>query len=201
MSVPSSELGPPPPLASECVPPPRNQRVGHSPAREGVGGGPIWTTEEKAYHSVYSVDPVIFWWTLKLIRIPRLLVCLLLRWLFQGLGGCLFYPVVAVFWKHWFYSFIILLDPKSPAAVCRVGCAVFTTFFIRFQTNLSEYGSYSLHIRMFRYIRNHHLFASFAHISFTLFAQIPLQIFNLMQNKYMLSEYSRQSEYSINIFS
>jgi hypothetical protein len=35
-------------------------------------------------------------------------------------------------------------------------------FFTRFEANLSEYGSYSLHIRMFRYIRKHHLFVSFA---------------------------------------
>jgi hypothetical protein len=38
-------------------------------------------------------------------------------------------------------------------------------FFIRFEVNLSEYGSYSLHIRMFRYIHKHHLFASFASCS------------------------------------
>jgi hypothetical protein len=47
-----------------------------------------------------------------------------------------------------------------------VGCAVFATgFFMRFEANLSEYGSYSLHIRMFRYIRKHYLFASFASYS------------------------------------
>jgi len=38
-------------------------------------------------------------------------------------------------------------------------------FFIRFEPNLSEYGYYLLHIRMFRYIRRHHLFASFASYS------------------------------------
>jgi hypothetical protein len=38
-------------------------------------------------------------------------------------------------------------------------------FFIRFEANLSEYGSYSLHICIFRYIRKHHLFASFASYS------------------------------------
>jgi hypothetical protein len=38
-------------------------------------------------------------------------------------------------------------------------------FFIRFEANLSEHGSYSLHIRMLRYIRKHHLFASFASYS------------------------------------
>jgi hypothetical protein len=38
-------------------------------------------------------------------------------------------------------------------------------FFIRLEANLSEYGSYSLHIRMFRYIRKQHLFAPFASYS------------------------------------
>jgi hypothetical protein len=38
-------------------------------------------------------------------------------------------------------------------------------FFIRFESNLSEYGFYSLYIRMFWYIRKHHLFASFASYS------------------------------------
>ncbi len=43
----------------------------------------------------------------------------------------------------------------------RVGCAVFTTFFLnRFEANLSEDGL--LHNRKFRYICKHHLFASFA---------------------------------------
>ncbi len=46
-----------------------------------------------------------------------------------------------------------------------IGCAVFATFFIRFEASLSEYGSYSLYIRMFRYIHQHHLFASFASYS------------------------------------
>ncbi len=35
-------------------------------------------------------------------------------------------------------------------------------FFIRFEANLSEYGSYSVHIRMFLYIHKYQLFASFA---------------------------------------
>jgi hypothetical protein len=38
-------------------------------------------------------------------------------------------------------------------------------FFIRFEANLSEFGSYSLHIRMFQYIRRHHLFAYVASYS------------------------------------
>jgi hypothetical protein len=48
---------------------------------------------------------------------------------------------------------------------CQLGCAVFATFFIRFKANLGEYGSYSLHICMLRYIRKHHFFASFASYS------------------------------------
>jgi len=31
----------------------------------------------------------------------------------------------------------------------RLGCAIFATFFIPFEANLSKYGSSSLHIRMF----------------------------------------------------
>ena len=50
-------------------------------------------------------------------------------------------------------------------------------FFIRFKANLSEYGSYSLHIRMFRYIRKHHLFALFAYIRFKIFASFRSEIF------------------------
>jgi hypothetical protein len=70
------------------------------------------------------------------------------------------------------------------------GCAVFATFFIHFEANLSEYGSYSLHIRMFRYLRQHHLSASFAsyslqnirtnsqgNIYFHIQANIRLQVF------------------------
>jgi hypothetical protein len=70
----------------------------------------------------------------------------------------------------------------------RVGCAVFATFFIHFQANLSRYEYYTLHIYMFRYIRKHHLFASFAHIYFKIFTRISMQIFDLMQKKYMLKQ-------------
>jgi hypothetical protein len=48
---------------------------------------------------------------------------------------------------------------------------------------------------MFRYIRIHHLFASIASN-----AQIFIQIFNLMQNKYMLKRYSLQSKYLLQHF-
>jgi hypothetical protein len=80
------------------------------------------------------------------------------------------------------------------------GCAVFATFFIRFEVNPTEYGSYSLH---FRYIRKHHLFASFTSycILFKIFTQICIQIFNLMQINTCCSDYSlqrkiRQSKFS-----
>ncbi len=46
-----------------------------------------------------------------------------------------------------------------------LGCAVFAPFLIRFETLQSKYGSYSLHIHMFQYIRRHHLFASFSSYS------------------------------------
>ncbi len=42
------------------------------------------------------------------------------------------------------------------------GCAVFATFCIRFEANLSDYGSNLPYICMFRYILKDHLFASFA---------------------------------------
>ncbi len=89
--------------------------------------------------------------------------------------------------------------PVSPAAApgtaaccpCKiqpvrlVGCAVFATFFIRFEANLSEYGSYKFHIRMFWYIRQH-----YSHhwllICFKIFV--------------CWSEYSNHSEYSLSHF-
>jgi hypothetical protein len=51
-----------------------------------------------------------------------------------------------------------------PVACIQLGCAVFAAFFIRFEANLSEYGSYSLHMRMFRYIRNYTIYS--LHIRF-----------------------------------
>ncbi len=51
MSVPTSELGPPPPTchstASKCVPPPTTKGGGHSPAEEGVGGSQFIRLEKK----------------------------------------------------------------------------------------------------------------------------------------------------------
>jgi hypothetical protein len=52
-------------------------------------------------------------------------------------------------------------------------------FFIRFKANLSKYGSCSLHIRMFRYIRKHHVLASFASYSLQ-------NILNRFANKYLI---------------
>ncbi len=49
------------------------------------------------------------------------------------------------------------------------GCGVFATFLFCFKANLSEYGSYLLHISMLQYIYKHHLFASFAHTCFKIF--------------------------------
>ncbi len=97
------------------------------------------------------------------------------------------------------------------------GCAVFATFFIRFEANLSEYGSYSLHIRMFRYIRKHHLFASFASYSlqntctnshtnilfnakqmyFLILANVSFKIFGLKQIFANIKRISHSSEYSL----
>jgi hypothetical protein len=47
-------------------------------------------------------------------------------------------------------------------------------FFLRFEANLCEYGSYSLHFRMFWYIHKLHLFASFA--SYSLINTVVLRI-------------------------
>jgi hypothetical protein len=63
--------------------------------------------------------------------------------------------------------------------------APFSQFFCLFEANLSEHGSYSLHVRMFRYIHKHLLFTSFASYRFEIFAQTRIQIFDLMQNKCM----------------
>jgi hypothetical protein len=49
-------------------------------------------------------------------------------------------------------------------------------FFIRFKVNLSEYGSYLLHIHVFRYIRQHHLLASFTLYSLQNIRTIRMQI-------------------------
>ncbi len=81
----------------------------------------------------------------------------------------------------------------------RVHC-IQKNFFICFEAKLSEYGSYSLHICMFLYIRQHHLFAwyslqnictnSHANIHFIILANICFEIFVLKRifaNKYSLS--------------
>jgi len=56
MSVPSSELAPPPPLPEASVsPPPWNLMGGNTRLWERVWGEPIWTTGGKAWHSMYSI--------------------------------------------------------------------------------------------------------------------------------------------------
>jgi len=53
---------------------------------------------------------------------------------------------------------------RGRAPGSRVRC-IRNFFFIRFEANVSKYGSFSLHIRSLRYIRKHYLFASFASYS------------------------------------
>ncbi len=51
---------PPTPLPQTIMPPPLNQRVGGTLAcGRGVGGVPILTTGEKAWHSVYPVIYIV----------------------------------------------------------------------------------------------------------------------------------------------
>ncbi len=77
-----------------------------------------------------------------------------------------------------------------------VGCAVFATFFICVEANLREYGSYSLHFCMFRYISVS--FASYLlqNIRTDLHTNIRFDAKNTC-----CSEYSLQSEYLLMIFS
>jgi len=82
--------------------------------------------------------------------------------------------------------------PPSPPSGWSVpwshlGCAVYATFFYSLR---SEYGSYSLHIRMFRYIRKHHFFASFASYS--------LQ--NIRTDSHTNIEFDAKKEYSLLFF-
>jgi hypothetical protein len=42
-----------------------------------------------------------------------------------------------------------LYENKTKTISMQIGWAVFATFFICFEANVSKYGSYSLHIRMF----------------------------------------------------
>ncbi len=77
--------------------------------------------------------------------------------------GCSYYFM-------WMQCAFFMLFGLQPARTCCIaGCVrrIRNFFFIRFEANLSENGSYSLrlHIRMFRYIRKHHLFVSFASYS------------------------------------
>ncbi len=87
-------------------------------------------------------------------------------------------------------------NPLSPIITTRVRI-IRNIFSFASKRILSEYGSYSLQIRMFRYIHKNHLFASFASKYSHKFA---IQIFDLMQNNTCCGEFSFQSEYSLKIF-
>jgi hypothetical protein len=74
-------------------------------------------------------------------------------------------------------------------------------FFIRFKANISKYGSCSLHIRMSRNIRKHHLLASFASYSLqnictSSHTNIRFDAKNTCCSKYLL-----QNEYLLKTFS
>ncbi len=62
----------------------------------------------------------------------------------------------------------------------QVGCAYLQLFIILFKANPSEYGSYLLHIRMFRYIHKH----IYSHHSFLICLQI-LHLIYILHLKYM----------------
>ncbi len=57
------------------------------------------------------------------------------------------------------------LPPTTEGASLQQGAPYSQLFLFRFEANLNEYGSYSLQIRMFRYIRKLLLFSSFASYS------------------------------------
>jgi hypothetical protein len=74
-------------------------------------------------------------------------------------------------------------------------------FFIRFESNLSEYGSYSLHIHMFRYI---HIIRLIFGSKYSQGLEYKYSIScktNTCCNKYSLQSEYLQSEYLLNIFS
>ncbi len=72
-------------------------------------------------------------------------------------------------------------------------------FFIRFEANLSEYGYYSLHIRMFRYIDKSHLFASFASYSLQIIRTDSHTYIRFDAKNTCCSRYSLQGKYSLRI--
>jgi hypothetical protein len=82
-----------------------------------------------------------------------------------------------------------------------LGCAVFATFFIHFEANLSKYGSCSLHIRMFRNIRKHHLFASFASYSLQNICTDSHTNIRFDAKNTCCSKYLLQNEYLLKTFS
>jgi hypothetical protein len=68
-----------------------------------------------------------------------------------------------------------------------VGCAIFATFFIRFEANLSEYWSYRFIFGCFGIFANTIYSHYSLHIRFKTFAKIRIQIFDLMQSKHIFS--------------
>ncbi len=92
-----------------------------------------------------------------------------------------------------------IVEPERRLEGLQLGCAVFATFFIRFKANLSKFGPYSLHIRLFRYICIHHLFASFASY-LLLIIQTDLHTnIRIHAKNTCCSEYSLQSEYRLRL--
>jgi hypothetical protein len=92
------------------------------------------------------------------------------------------------------------LKRRTGASTCSGSTCTCRVRRIRFKANLSEYRSYSLHICMFRYIRKHILFASFASYSLeNIRTNLHINIQSDAKNT-CCSEYSLQSEYSHKIF-
>ncbi len=69
-------------------------------------------------------------------------------------------------------------------------CALFATFFNRFEANLSEYGSYSLYIICFGIFANTIYSHHSLHIRFKIFAHICMQIFIFSYLRIFSSKYS-----------
>jgi hypothetical protein len=65
-------------------------------------------------------------------------------------------------------------------------------YFILFEATLREYGSYSLHIRMFQYIRKHHLFALFASYSLQNVRTYSHKNISFDAKKYMSFSHTRE---------
>jgi hypothetical protein len=80
-------------------------------------------------------------------------------------------------------------------------------YYFCFEANLRKNQSYSLHIRIFRYICKHHLFASLASYSLQncrtdLHTNVQVDAKNTYCSEYSLqNKYSLQSKYSLKILS